>query len=184
MEGHVEELLENFATTSAKVVEGHPGAAWPGRITNLTRYPSASRLPRSCWSGRPGSVRSPARRSPFCTRCLLVRLDDRAVNENILKVELIRQLIENTFEDTRNSPAAEPLEHAVPVAETLRKVAPKLSRPGLPKHGLKKLPIVHRGDAGIGRLAGPHGLDPPPNVVGQYRPVCIHKVVHERRSDQ
>lgn len=24
-EGHVEQLLENFATTSAKVVEGHPG---------------------------------------------------------------------------------------------------------------------------------------------------------------
>ena len=92
--------------------------------------------------------------------------------------------LKTRFEDTRNSPAAEPLEHAIPVVETLRKVAPGRSRPGPPKHGLKKLPIVRCSGAGIGRLAGQHGLDPLPNAVGQYRPVCIHKVVHERRLDQ
>ncbi len=88
--------------------------------------------------------------------------------------ELIRQLIENTFEDIRNSPAAEPLEHAVPVAGTLRKIAPGRSRPGPPKHGFKKLPIVRRSASGIGRRAKQHGLDSHPHGVDQYRSVCIH----------
>ena len=103
-----------------------------------------------------------------------MRLDDRAVDEHILKVELVRQHIENTFENTLDSPAAEPFEHAVPFAEALRKVAPRRSRADPPEHGPGKLSVVRRGDAGIGRLAGQHGLDTRPHGVGQHRPVCVH----------
>ena len=46
--------------------------------------------------------------------------------------------------------------------------------PGPPEHRLKKLPVVRRGDAGVGRLARQHGLDPRPHGVGQHRPVWIH----------
>ena len=58
---------------------------------------------------------------PLCTRRLLVRRDEGAVNKHVLEVELIRQHVEDTLDDTRKSPAAEPLEQAVPVAELRRK---------------------------------------------------------------
>ena len=71
---------------------------------------------------------------PPCTGCLPVSLNDRAVDEHVFEVELVRQLVENTLEDTRKRPVAVALEHSVPVAETLRKVAPE--------EGLEKMPIV------------------------------------------
>jgi hypothetical protein len=105
-----------------------------------------------------------------------VRLDDRAVNEYVLEVELVRQRVENTLEDARKRPAAEALEDAVPIAEALRKVAPGRSRPGPPENGFEKSPVVRRSGAGIGRLAGQHVLDPRPHGVGKHSPVCIHLI--------
>ena len=98
-------------------------------------------------------------------------LHDRAVNENVFKVELVRQRIENTLKDIGERPAAEALEDAVPVAEALQEVAPRRSRPRPPEDGFEKPPLVCRGDAGIGRLSEQHVLDPRPHGVGQHRPV-------------
>ncbi len=44
-------------------------------------------LPRSCWSGRSGSVRYPAGRHPFCTWHLLAGLDDGTINTDMADVE-------------------------------------------------------------------------------------------------
>ena len=80
-------------------------------------------------------------------------LDDRAVNEHVIEVELVRQRVENTPEDAGERPAAEALEDVVPVAEALRQVAPRRSCPSPPEEGFEKPPVVRRGDAGIGRLS-------------------------------
>ena len=77
-------------------------------------------------------------------------LHDRAVNEHVFEVELVRQRIEDTLKDIGECPAAEALEDAAPVAEALRQVAPRRSCLGPPEDGFKKSPVVRRGDAGIG----------------------------------
>lgn len=98
-------------------------------------------------------------------------LDDRAVNEHVFEVELVRQRVENTLEDAGEGPAAEALEDVVPVAEAFRQVAPGRSRPDPPEDSFEKPPVVRRGDAGIGRLSGQHVFNPCPHGVGQHRPV-------------
>ena len=83
--------------------------------------------------------------------------DGRDVDENAFKVEIVLQGVENTLEDSRKRPRAETLEHAVPVAGTLRKVALGRFSSGQPEDGLEKPPVVRRGGTGFGRLAGNMG---------------------------
>ena len=101
-------------------------------------------------------------------------LDDRAVNEHVFEVKLVRQRLENTLEDIGERPAAEALKDVVPVAEALRQVALGRSCPRPPEDGFETPPVVRRGDAGIDRLSGQQVLDPRPHGVGQRRPILIH----------
>ena len=77
----------------------------------------------------------------------------------------LAQGVECTLEDACKRPAAEPLERAVPVVDTLWKTASQRSREETPGHRLEELPVVRRGGAGIG---------PRPHCVGQHRPVSVH----------
>ena len=52
-----------------------------------------------------------------------MRGDDGAVDQGVFEVRLIRHPLEQALEDPGPHPAAEPLEHAVPVAEPARQVA-------------------------------------------------------------
>ena len=96
-------------------------------------------------------------------------LDDRAVNEHVFEVELVRQRLENAPEDAGECPSAEALEDVFLVAEALRQVAPRRSRPYPAEDGFQKPPVVRRGDAGIGRLSGQHVSDRHSHGVGQHR---------------
>ena len=82
------------------------------------------RTPRLRRSDRPGTGRLPVRSFPFRARWLPAHLRCGVVGERILQAELFRQDIGNTLENPGLLPAAEPLEDAVPLAETLRKLAP------------------------------------------------------------
>ena len=158
---------------------GAPSGSSPRESPPRRRAPQALRAasPRRTpcpRSGRRGSVRCPALWSPFCPRRLPARLHHRAAGEHVPEARPVRRHIENTAENDRQSPMAEPLEHAVPFAEALRKAAPRRSRPDPPERRPGKLSAVRRGDAGTGRLAGRHGFGARPHGVGQRRPVRIH----------
>lgn len=60
----------------------------------------------------------------YADRFLLLRCVG-AVDEHVLGVELIRRHGEKSLENNRKDSAAEPLEHAVLVADALRNVAPE-----------------------------------------------------------
>src|SRR3712207_8905902 len=51
-------------------------------------------------------------RSPLCAARLLVRGDDRAVDQGVLEIRLIRHPLEEAVEDPGPHPAAEPLERS------------------------------------------------------------------------
>ena len=134
------------------------------------------RRPRPCPSGRPGSGRFPACRSPFCARRLPVRPARRAVGEQAPGVELPGQCSGNPSGNPGSRPAAEPPGHAVPIAETLRKVTPRHSRAEPHGHRFHEEAAVRRRAAGAGRLARQHVPGPRPHGAGHNRPVRIHPV--------
>ena len=73
---------------------------------------------------------------------MAVNLDDGAVDHRHFHIGLLRQGIENTLEDPRNTPIPEPPVDRVPLAELSRKVAPLRPGPGDPEHGFQKQACV------------------------------------------
>ena len=100
-------------------------------------------------------------------------LHDGAAAEHVSEVELIRELVEDLFEDARNCPSAEPFEDAPPCRNAPVRRARALRRGCAtvpPRETTGPLP----GGAGIGRLAGQHGAGPRPHGARKHRPVFIH----------
>jgi hypothetical protein len=63
--------------------------------------------------------------SPFCALAVAVDLDDGGVDHGVFHVRFIRTGLKKPDEDIGFDPVAVPLEDRVPLAEELRKVAPR-----------------------------------------------------------
>ena len=62
----------------------------------------------------------PSPEPPFCALSVTVNLDDGSVNHGVFQVGLVREGIEDAFENIGGSPVAEPPKRRAPVAEPLR----------------------------------------------------------------
>src|SRR6267143_1393233 len=87
-----------------------------------TGLPSPSTL--TLISGRRANARSPDLRSPFCTGRVLMRPLDGGVDDQVLKVRVFDQRVENTRPNALLGPPTEACENTVPFAKLVRKVAP------------------------------------------------------------
>jgi hypothetical protein len=72
---------------------------------------------------------------------MLVRADDRAVEDQPFQVRILERL-PNTLPDCLSRPAIETPPRAIPVAEALRKITPRRTRLGDPKDCVDKQAIV------------------------------------------
>ena len=73
---------------------------------------------------------------------MTVDLDDRGIDHGVFHVRLIRSGVEKTLENTGFAPIAVTHEHTVPLAELLRKVAPRAACSRDPQHSFNEQPIV------------------------------------------
>src|SRR3954465_5804140 len=125
-----------------------PAARRPCRSAALARARSAQgcrarrRAPGFWWSGRLWNGQWPGSASPFCALSVAVCLDDGGVNHGVFQVGLVRDGVEQPLPDARLHPIAEAGEHAVPVPERRRQIAPGAARADHPQDGLDKPPIV------------------------------------------
>src|SRR3712207_9517318 len=72
--------------------------------------------------------------------------------------------------------AAEPLEHAVPVAEPARQVAPGRSRPHAPQHRLQEQAVVLAPRPRVPRPGPQQRGDPRPDPIADHKTILIHPV--------
>src|SRR5262252_5037939 len=80
---------------------------------------------------------------------VLMSPHDGAVDHRVLVIAIGGQVLKNALPDAGFGPAAEPPVRILPVAETLRQVAPWYSRTVPVQHRLDKPTIVLRGGADI-----------------------------------
>src|SRR3954454_143104 len=113
--------------------------------------------------------------APFCAARLLMDGDDRAIDHRVFEVGFAGQGLEDTVKNLRPRPAAEPREHAVPMAELGRQITPGQPRPDTPQHGFEKQPVVPRRHATIRFLARQQSLNLLPDGVAENEPFSIHK---------
>jgi len=84
---------------------------------------------------------------------MTVNPDDGGVDHGVFHVGLVRDSVENPFENIGLHPIAEPLEHGVPLAESRGQIPPGTTRSGDPQHSLKKQAPVCTRPAGVAHLA-------------------------------
>jgi hypothetical protein len=113
----------------------------------------------------------PGFESPFCALAVAVDLDDGGVDHSVFHVGIVADSIEQPFPDICLHPVAEPREHAVPVAERARQIAPGTASAGDPQHRLHKQPVILAATPGIARLAKTQRLHLRPLGVRQYESV-------------
>src|SRR5258708_11961539 len=89
---------------------------------------------------------------------MLVRPHDGGVDDQVLKVRVFDQRVENTRPNALLCPPTEAGEDTVPFAKLVRKVAPWRSGASRPKHGIDEKPIV---------IARP----PPVDLLTRYKPI-------------
>ena len=80
-------------------------------------------------------------------------LHDGGVDNRVFHIRIVRDGLEQPFEDVSFNPVAEACVHTVPVSEHGWQVAPWAARVGDPKHPLHEQPIVLSRSAGIARFA-------------------------------
>src|SRR3954465_13779924 len=78
----------------------------------------------------------------FCALSMTMDLDDGGVDQGVFQVGLVRDGVEQPLPDARLHPVAEAREHAVPVAERGRQIAPGTARADHPQDGLNKQAVV------------------------------------------
>ena len=100
--------------------------------------------------------------------------DDGAVDQDVFKVRLAGQPLEDAFEHARPYPTAKSLKDAVPVAELARQVTPGQAGADAPQHRFKEQPIVLGRYPAIRRLARQQGRDLLPDRVADNKPIPIH----------
>ena len=75
--------------------------------------------------------------------------NDRAVDENILEIGILRERVEQALPDARALPTCEALIDTVPVAEHLGQVTPRRTGAEHPQDGFHERPIVRRRASGV-----------------------------------
>jgi hypothetical protein len=96
---------------------------------------------------------------------MLMRAHDGGVEHHVFVVVIARQQLENTLENTALRPPAEALMDDLPIAETLREIAPRNAGSISVENGFHEQPIVRRCAPDMAFAAGQKILDPIPLVV-------------------
>lgn len=94
--------------------------------------------------------------------------DNGGIDDQILKVWIIRESLEDGMPDTLTAPSAKAAESAVPGAEELRQVAPRCAGAHNPKDGFQKEAIVSPGGAAAVGTPDDMGFDPLPLCIAQH----------------
>src|SRR6185436_13337388 len=100
----------------------------PGKSTKRTRLPSASVSARILVVRPPLERPMAWREVPLCPLPVPVDLDDGRIDHGVFQVGLVRDGVEQPRPDVRLHPVAEAREHAVPVPERGRQIAPRTAR--------------------------------------------------------
>src|SRR5215831_592629 len=95
---------------------------------------------------------------------MLVGANDSRIEHQAFQIRVFPNL-QQPRPDPALAPSIEPLEHRVPLAKTLGKIAPRNPGPCDPKHGVDKEAIVGRGPAGIAVFTRQQILDSIPLFV-------------------
>ena len=98
---------------------------------------------------------------------MLVGAHDGGIDHGIFVIGVLGKMLEDSLQDPASSPAAEPRMHHAEIAETLRQIAPRDTRPIAIQHSLHKQTVIHGRAAH--RTAPPRQktLDPIPLIVPQ-----------------
>ena len=94
-----------------------------------------------------------------------MRAHDGGVDHHVFVVMVARQQLENAFENAALRPSAEALVDDLPIAETLRQIAPRNTGPISVQNGLDEQPIIRRRAADMALAARQKILDPIPLIV-------------------
>src|SRR5260370_24597091 len=94
----------------------------------------------------------------FCARRVLVGADDRAVQQQPFQIGIL-QLAENAFPNSFGRPAIKTFPDRVPLAKSLRKIAPRRSGLADPKDRVHEESIVLGSHSRVAFLAGQKILD-------------------------
>ena len=98
---------------------------------------------------------------------MLVSAHDGGVDHHVLVVVIARQKLENTFENSTLRPPAKALVDNFPIAETLRKIAPRNAGSVSVQNGFDEQPIIRRSAPDMAFAARQKVLDPIPLVVAK-----------------
>lgn len=80
-------------------------------------------------------------------------LDDRGVDHGVFHVRIVRDGVEQPHPDIGLHPVAKAREHAVPMAEGGRQIAPRAAGASDPQHRFDEQAVVLAAASGIARLA-------------------------------
>src|SRR5262245_42562419 len=113
---------------------------------------------------------------------------DGGVDDQVLKVRIVRQRRENPMPHTFAAPAAKASEDAIPLAERRRQIAPRRAGAHDPKHTFHEHPVVAASGAALVRASDDQTRDPLPLPIAQNKPLrpqgCLPKSSLESRFDR
>jgi hypothetical protein len=101
---------------------------------------------------------------------MLVRPHNGGIDDQVFEVRMFAQLGEKPLPNAFLCPSPETFEHAVPLAELFRQIAPGRSGPDQPQDGIHEQPIVRAVPAFVAFLAWNKWFNPPPFSVRQRPP--------------
>ena len=94
-----------------------------------------------------------------------MRAHDGGIDHHVFVVVIIRQQLENAFENSALRPSAEALVDDFPIPETLRKITPWNAGSIPVQNRLDEQPIIRRRTADMAFAARQKILDPVPLIV-------------------
>src|SRR6266852_1886424 len=101
---------------------------------------------------------------------MLVCAHDGGVDDQVFKVWILDQRVENALPHALLGPSAKALEHAVPVAELSWQVAPRCAGTSQPEHGIDEQAVVLARSPFVAFFTRNKPLDAPPLRVRKFSP--------------
>jgi len=101
---------------------------------------------------------------------MLVGAHDGGIDDQVFEVGVFDQRIENTLPNALLGPSAETLEHAVPVAELFRQIAPGCAGASDPEHRIDEKAIVLAVPSFVSFFTCNKLLDAPPLRARKFSP--------------
>src|ERR1700688_823901 len=114
---------------------------------------------------------------------MLVRPDDGGVDHDVFKVWIVRHRGEQSIPNTVFGPSREADEDAIPIAKTVRQVAPGNACPCEPQYRLHEQAIVRARPTRITRLARQVRPYPLPLAVSQHQSNRRHPTLLEKELE-